>query len=98
MPLRSIATVLLLLQSTAVVAFTSEDFRVQGLEKVEPAFETFQGEMYAGLLPIDEESGGKLMCTWLGRQMPKRAWDSFLFSCWLTHYRPFFIFFFSLAL
>lgn len=65
MLLRSLAValsmLLLLLQST--VAFTPEDFRVKGLEQVEPAFGTFEGEMYAGLLPIDQESGGKLMCT-----------------------------------
>lgn len=61
--LRSLAAALLLLLQSTVAFYTSEDFRVQGLEQVEPAFGTFQGEMYAGLLPIDQESGGKLMCT-----------------------------------
>jgi hypothetical protein len=59
---------LLLLQCVLpILSLTSnkEDFRVHGLEKVEPAFGTFEGEMYAGLLPIDEESGGKLMCTYV---------------------------------
>jgi hypothetical protein len=61
--LRSLAAALLLLLQSTVASYSSEDFRVQGLEQVEPAFGTFQGEMYAGLLPIDQESGGKLMCT-----------------------------------
>jgi Serine carboxypeptidase len=33
-----------------------ESFRVLGLETVEPAYAQFQGEMYAGLLPITHES------------------------------------------
>jgi hypothetical protein len=59
---------LLLLPPT--LSSTSEDFRVHGLEEVEPAFGTFEGEMFAGLLPVDEESGGKLMCTSNGHEQP----------------------------
>jgi carboxypeptidase C (cathepsin A) len=34
-----------------------DDFLVKGLEDVEPAFDSFQGTMYAGVLPIDDGSG-----------------------------------------
>jgi carboxypeptidase C (cathepsin A) len=38
------------------------DLRVKGLEEVEPAFGLFEGEMYAGLLPMDNgDRTGNLM-------------------------------------
>ena len=40
-------------------AFTDKsrvDFEVRGLEEIEPAFESFDGQMYAGLLPIAHPS------------------------------------------
>lgn len=45
---------------------TKADFEVKGLEELEPAFESFQGQMYAGLLPIAhpsnmQEDDGKYM-------------------------------------
>jgi hypothetical protein len=40
----------------------ASDLRVRGLEEVEPAFGLFEGEMYAGLLPMDNgERTGNLM-------------------------------------
>jgi hypothetical protein len=40
----------------------ASDLRVRGLEEVEPAFGLFEGEMYAGLLPMDNgERNGDLM-------------------------------------
>lgn len=35
---------------------TRADFEVKGLKDIEPAFESFQGEMYAGVLPIAHPS------------------------------------------
>jgi carboxypeptidase C (cathepsin A) len=37
---------------------SKDDFLVVGLEDVEPAFESFQGTMYAGVLPVDEDGSG----------------------------------------
>ena len=43
----------------------AEDFLVEGLEEIEPAFATFEGKMHAGLISIDEDINaqdeGKLM-------------------------------------
>jgi hypothetical protein len=40
----------------------ASDLRVQGLEEIEPAFGLFEGEMYAGLLPMDNgDRTGNLM-------------------------------------
>lgn len=45
-----------------------KDYLVRGLEKIEPAFESFQGQMYAGLVSTqlydednDDDDGGALM-------------------------------------
>lgn len=32
---------------------TPEDYRVKGLELIEPAYAEFQGEMFAGMVPMD---------------------------------------------
>jgi hypothetical protein len=40
----------------------ASDLRVKGLEEVEPAFGLFEGEMYAGLIPMDHgDRTGNLM-------------------------------------
>jgi carboxypeptidase C (cathepsin A) len=46
---------------------TPSDFLVQGLDEVIPAFAEFEGEMYAGQLPMDHEdrSGGGKFQFWL---------------------------------
>ena len=41
------------MSTTNNFSFDKEEFRVRGLEGYEPAFAEFQGDMYAGLLPID---------------------------------------------
>lgn len=41
-----------------VVGFDPSQFRVSGLEEIEPAFKEFDGEMFAGFLPIDEDAVG----------------------------------------
>jgi hypothetical protein len=38
-----------------VIGIDPSQFRVSGLEEIEPAFNEFDGEMFAGFLPIDEE-------------------------------------------
>ena len=46
---------LLMWHEGSAAAFTSKvkrDFAVTGLEELEPSFESFQGEMFAGVLPI----------------------------------------------
>jgi len=41
---------------------TPEDFLVQGLEDVEPAYADFPGRMYAGTLPMDNgDRHGEIM-------------------------------------
>ena len=37
--------------------FEASDFLVEGLEEYKEAFSSFNGTMYAGLLPIDEVDG-----------------------------------------
>jgi hypothetical protein len=40
----------------------ASDLRVRGLEEIEPAFGLFEGEMYAGLLPMNNgDRSGNLM-------------------------------------
>lgn len=34
---------------------TPQDYLVQGLEQVEPAYAEFEGSMYAGLIPMDHD-------------------------------------------
>eukprot|EP00980_Cylindrotheca_fusiformis_P016038 scaffold4724_cov108-Cylindrotheca_fusiformis.AAC.3 len=41
-----------------VAAFDASDFLVKGLDEIEPAYAAFDGEMYAGPLPIDIVSPG----------------------------------------
>jgi len=53
---------------------TADDFLVTGLEEIEPAFATFQGQMHAGLLSITEnieEDNGKLMFWMFEPDKPK---------------------------
>jgi hypothetical protein len=68
----STSGILLTTQATfcqAAIALTLEDYLVKGLEKVEPAFESFDGVMFAGMIPTtllselnnDDGSPGKLM-------------------------------------
>ena len=38
-----------------VNGFDPSEFRVSDLEEVEPAFKEFDGKMFAGFLPIDED-------------------------------------------
>jgi carboxypeptidase C (cathepsin A) len=40
------------------LAFDPSEFLVKGLGKIEPAFDAFEGTMYAGLLPIDVDIDG----------------------------------------
>lgn len=35
---------------------TVDDLRVQGLDRIVPAYASFEGQMFAGSLPIDHES------------------------------------------
>ena len=63
------AVILAALGVVAVVATPSSSddptakFRVHGLEEIEPAFASFQGKMYAGLLPfhLDDKQEGEFM-------------------------------------
>lgn len=61
----SVWLLLLLLWGTAPPSLASftfktmEDFAVRGLEEIEPAFKSFEGEMYAGRLPIAHPSSSK---------------------------------------
>ena len=64
--LRLASSVLLLLLGSFSSAFKSDDFLVRGLEDIYPQFSHFQGDMYAGMLPIDvnvapEDKRGELM-------------------------------------
>jgi carboxypeptidase C (cathepsin A) len=43
----------------------ASDFRVRGLEEVEPAFGLFEGKMYAGLLPMDNDDRTGNLMFWL---------------------------------
>jgi hypothetical protein len=43
----------------------ASDLRVRGLEEVEPAFRLFEGEMYAGLLPMDNDNRTGNLMFWL---------------------------------
>ena len=42
-----------------------EDFRVYGLEKIQPAYSTFEGKMYAGMLPSDNGSRTGMTMFWM---------------------------------
>jgi carboxypeptidase C (cathepsin A) len=46
---------------------TKQDFLVQGLETIEPAYAMFPGKMYAGLLPTNNAGGDRVgeMMFWL---------------------------------
>lgn len=44
---------------------TPEDYLVEGLENVQPAYSQFNGTMYAGLIPIDHEKRKGEMMFWL---------------------------------
>jgi carboxypeptidase C (cathepsin A) len=43
--------VLCMIQCVTSRRLTPEDYRVKGLELIEPAFQSFHGDMYAGLIP-----------------------------------------------
>lgn len=56
---------------------TPDDFLVKGLQEVVPAFASFRGDMYAGVLPvdpldgpIDDNNGGHLMFWHFARENP----------------------------
>jgi hypothetical protein len=53
-PVLLLLLLLLLLLGTGSSAFEADDFLVRGLEDIYPQFSHFHGDMYAGLLPIDD--------------------------------------------
>lgn len=44
---------------------TPEDFRVYGLEKIQAAYATFEGKMYAGMLPSDNNGRTGMTMFWM---------------------------------
>jgi carboxypeptidase C (cathepsin A) len=44
---------------------TPEDFRVYGLEKIQAAYATFEGKMYAGMLPSDNRGRKGMTMFWM---------------------------------
>ena len=71
-----------------------EDFRVYGLEKIQPAYALFPGKMYAGRIPFKngEERSGKTMF-WLfepdEQEVPDSIviWVRVIASYCIEHYR-----------
>jgi len=64
--LRWIVCVVILFHRIRGEATSADDFLVKGLEDIEPAYASFAGKMYAGLIPVDllqdhEKTGGKFM-------------------------------------
>lgn len=47
------------LTRSAFTSKTKADLEVKGMEKIDPSFESFEGEMYAGVLPIAHPSKEK---------------------------------------
>jgi carboxypeptidase C (cathepsin A) len=59
---------------------TSDDYLVQGLEEIEPAYATFEGVMHAGLISVNEDitdETGKLMF-WMFDKDEKDVEDTLL--------------------
>jgi carboxypeptidase C (cathepsin A) len=46
-------------------SLSPEDFRVKGLEEIEPAYAQFDGDIYAGLLPMDNRNRTGELMFWL---------------------------------
>lgn len=51
--------------TTNIDTMTPNDFLVEGLEVVEPAYAEFDGKMYAGLLPSNNHDRVGNMMFWL---------------------------------
>lgn len=60
----------------------ASDLRVRGLEDVEPAFGLFEGEMYAGLLPMDNDDRTGNLMFWLFA--PEKPSDTDSLVIWLN--------------
>lgn len=82
-----LASLAAILFARRIVAFNASDFLVKGLDEIEPAYAEFDGDMYAGPLPIDivepgqtnKEKRGELMF-WMFK--PKKDLDSL--TIWLN--------------
>ena len=52
------------------------DFRVYGLESIQPAYASFDGEMYAGMLPSDNQDRTGMTMFWLFHPNTQEVPDS----------------------
>ena len=58
------------------------DFLVQGLETIQPAYATFQGDMYAGMLPSDNHGRTGMTMFWMFRPETQQVPDTIVL--WLN--------------
>lgn len=69
--------------STSSFNFTKpEDFRVYGLEQKQPAYATFEGKMYAGMLPMDNGDRTGMTMFWMFQPDTQEVPDSIVL--WLN--------------
>jgi len=61
---------------------TPDDYLVEGLENVQPAYAEFPGKMYAGLIPMDHGGRHGEMMFWLFKPDEQLVPDTF--AIWLN--------------
>ena len=61
---------------------TPQDFRVYGLETIQPAYASFDGAMYAGMLPSDNHNRTGFTMFWLFQPTTQQVPDSLVL--WLN--------------
>lgn len=59
-----------------------EDFRIHGLETIQPAYAQFEGKMYAGMLPSDNGNRTGMTMFWMFQPDTQEVPDSIVL--WLN--------------
>jgi carboxypeptidase C (cathepsin A) len=81
-PLLFLTYSLLFCYSTVAKQHVPDDFLVEGLDEIEPAFAKFEGKMYSGLLPMDNKNRHGKLQFWLFA--PSNPTTSDTLTIWLN--------------